>query len=309
MKIKKLFTTLMAVAIGCSMFAACSKDDEAQSEAANYVSLRINPEIELLMDDGGTVITANAINDDGEVVLSMVELEGMSVESASVTFTETAEELGYFDPEGENDTVYVGTDNAELEEKVNKNIRDYFTNKGINGKVSQDTLDKYADKAAEWGISKGHTKIVMRVLDAYPEFTDEEILELKVKDWLNMLKVDKKDDKIAAGLKSEYSAAIKALRSEYAELFTLRAELEDLLAQLDEMDAKTEEAKALKTLISQQEDALKPLQKAFDEALAAIKAEYKEQSKEMRKAYKAEGEKRKKEFDKKDKNKEGEVAA
>ena len=193
MKFTKKISLLLVGVLGLSALVACGKKDSTtEAEATTYVSLRINPEIELLADEDRNVITANAINEDGEVVLSTIDLEGKSIEEAGEIFTETANELGYFTPDGEKDTVYVEVqstidgEEADLEEKLDKTIRDYFNNNGINGKVSPETLDKYADKAENWNISVGHTKLVMRVLDSHPELTDTDVLDLSVKELMNL---------------------------------------------------------------------------------------------------------------------------
>ena len=69
MKMIKIASILLAASFGIGMTAACSKKTASAEEATTYVSLRINPEVELLADEDGTVIASNAINEDGEVVL------------------------------------------------------------------------------------------------------------------------------------------------------------------------------------------------------------------------------------------------
>ena len=301
-KITKIISTLLIATLGCATIASCSKPNDSDSAASDYsyVSLRINPEVELITDKTGEVLSACAANDDGEVVLSMVTLEGLSVETAAVEFTDMANELGYFDENGESDTVYVGVEgNDELKEKLNKNIRDYFNNNGINGKVSQETLDKFADRAESWDLSTGHVKIVMRVLDAYPELTEEEVLNMSVKEWMELLKADKYVDKIAVSLQADYRAEMQALKAEYDDLFLLRAEMKALNEAYK--NASGEEKDALKAQIADIEDDLKPLEKGYKTEADQIRAKYKAASKEARKAYRAEGEKRQKES--KDKNK------
>ena len=148
---KKLISILLVVALACIGLASCGSDTEpTETTDATYVSLRINPEIEMIADENGIVTYANAVNDDGEVVLSTVELEGLTIEEAGVLFTDTAVELGYIDPEGEEATVYMdvqgidGSEDTEAKERLTKNIGEYFNNKGINGRVSEETLSKYA---------------------------------------------------------------------------------------------------------------------------------------------------------------------
>ena len=305
MKFTKIMSLLLVAVLGIGALASCASVDDNNAavldkEALTYVSLRINPEIELLADEDGNVVSANAVNEDGEVVLSTVDLEGKSIEEAGAIFTETANDLGYFTPDGEKDTVYIGVEStidgadAELEEKLNKSIRDYFNNKGIHGKISPETLDKYADNATEWGISAGHVKLVMRVLDAHPEMTDAEVLELGVKGWMKLLKGNKGEEKIAVGLKADYRTDVEALKGEYARLFELRTEIEALEAQI-EGELTDEEKSAIEAQIAEKEAELKPLQDEYKAKAGELKEAYKESSKEARKAYREEAEKRKNE--------------
>lgn len=304
MKFTKIISLLLVAILGIGTLASCASVDDGNTaldkEALTYVSLRINPEIELLADEDGNVVAANAVNEDGEVVLATVDLEDKSVEEAGAAFTETANDLGYFTPDGEKDTVYIGVESTidgeatELEEKLNRSIRDYFNNKGINGKIAPETLDKYADKVAEWGISAGHVKLAMRVLDAHPELTDTEVLELSIQDQMKLLKGDKGEEKIAAGLKADYRAEIDSLKDEYARLFELRAEIETLEESIT--DELTEEEKAaIEAQIAEKEAELNPLSEEYKAKAGELKDTYKESSKEARKEYRAEAEKRKNE--------------
>ena len=298
-KITRLISTLLVATLGVGALASCAIDSDAE-ESLKYVSLRINPEIEMLADEDGEIVAANAINEDGEVVLSTVELEGMSVEEAGVAFTEAAAELGYFDPSGEHDTVYISAEGATeaegeaLEEKLNKSIADYFKGNGINGKVSKETLDKYADKASEWGLSVGHTRLVMRALDANPELTDEEVLAMSVKDWLRLIKGEKGEEKIAAGLKAEYRADIDTLKTEYSRLFELRAEIEALEAELENTESEEAELEAIRAQIAEKEAELEPLNKEYKKKASDIKDEYKKASKAARDEYRKTAEAKKK---------------
>ena len=297
MKFKKLTALLLTAALGMGVLTACSGDEtSSDGENLTYVSLRINPEIELIADGDGVVLSANAVNEDGEILLTAVDVIGIDVEDATLAFAEGANELGYV-VEGETDTVYIGVEGTseseteEIKEKINKSIRDYFTNNGINGKVSAETLDKYAERAESWGISKGHTKLVMRALDANPELTDQEVLKLSIKEIMNLIKGDKYEEKIAVGLREEYRAAVSALKEEYKNLFTLRAEIDALEAELKETANESEKAD-IKAEIEAKEAELKPIEKEYKDDFDEIKNTYKELSKEARKAYEAEAKKR-----------------
>lgn len=181
---KKIWLSLVLAvvmsAVACIGLTACNKSNEKLS----YVSLRINPEIELVTDENGEVLSAGAINSDGEVVLTQIELEGKPIDQAAQEFTETAEQLGYLDLDKEDATVnmFVESDDADLEEEIKKSISErlntFFANNGKFGKIKEETLEKYASSADEWGLSVGHTKMALRILDEYPEMPAEEVIKL-----------------------------------------------------------------------------------------------------------------------------------
>ena len=303
MKIKKLLSAILVSAMACTALASCTaltEEKSAANGALTYIGLRINPEIEMVTDETGVVVSANAINNDGEVVLSEVELEGKTAEEAVVEFTETAVDLGYMDVEAGKDTVYVdvNSENTEVTEKVEKSLSDklmkFFEKKGIAGKVSKEVLDTYLAAAEEWNVTPGHAKMIARILAANPELTYDELLNLTVKDLLELLKTNIKNNDIAADLKDSYKDAIKALKDEYKDMFELREEIEDIEDDLDDEDDLTAEEKAaLEAELAEKKAALEALEKEYNEKLDAIKAEFKVSSEEARKEHKKEAEERK----------------
>ena len=311
MKVTKLLSILLVLAFACTAFASCTALAEkgAPKGALTYIGLRINPEIEMVTDESGVVVSANAVNEDGEVVLSEVELEGMTAEDATVEFTETAVDLGFMDPENGKDTVYVdvNSENAEVAEKVEKTLSDklmkFFEKKGITGKVSKEVLDSYIAAAEEWNVTPGHAKIIARVLEANPELTYEELLNLTVKELLELLKANVKDNNVTADLKKSYNDAVKALKAEYKEMFELREAIDDIEDDLedareedddDDDDKLTdEEIAALEAELAEKKAALEELEKEYKEKLDAIKAEFKVSSDKARDEHRKEAEERK----------------
>lgn len=305
---KRLLSILLIVLFVCVSLCSCTIIEEPETpndaptsvSGLTYVSLRINPEVEMVVDEAGTVISANAVNTDGEVVLAETSLEGKTVEDAAEAFADTAVNLGYMDTK---DTVYVGVEgeNAEVKEKVEKSLSDklakYFDKKGITAKVSKEVLDTYLAAAEEHEITPGHAKIIARVLEANPELTYDKLLNLTVKELLDLLKVHKHEDTVAADLKVSYGDKVKALREEYAELFQLREIIEDIEDDLDDDDddeLTAEEKAKLETELAEAKAKIEPLEKEYKEKLDAIKAEFKESSKDARDEHKKQAEERKK---------------
>lgn len=92
---------LAAVITLCMAFAACfalTACTPTEKEATTYVSLDINPSIELTLDANDKVVSVRGANEDGQVLLyGEASLEGLSVEVAVAKITELAVECGYLD--------------------------------------------------------------------------------------------------------------------------------------------------------------------------------------------------------------------
>lgn len=290
-KLFKIMCILLICAIAGAVLSACNNG--GVSEALTYVSLRINPQIELIIDENNIVVAVNAMNEDGEIVLAELNLTGLSIEEASELFTAKASELGYLDVDGENSTVYVQVDgeNNEVAEMIRNKIRErihgYFDNNGIYGKVSEETLAEYASQAADWNVSVGHAKMILRILDMYPEMTPSDLLALSVKERIALIKGNKEQNGIAAGLKDEYKAAFAALKDKYANMFALETEIESLKEQLA-VDGLTEEEKAtIQANIDAKETEYALLYEAFKSEFDALKTDLKQKTVEAKTQLKA----------------------
>ena len=131
---RKLLTSIL----GCSMAAViglsavgCGAPGEAQAQS--YVSLDINPAIELTLDANNKVISAYGANEDGQVLLyGEVSVVGLNVEAAVEKITDLAVEYGFID----EDNKVVGT---SVSSKTDALATDLLSK--INAKVTA-TADK-----------------------------------------------------------------------------------------------------------------------------------------------------------------------
>lgn len=275
----------LSLVLVVSSLVACRKEEDpeevAEKETTTYVSLRINPEIELIADEDDVVVAVNAINEDGEVVLSVSDFIGDTVDEATEEFVDAAVDLGYIDVESEDATVYVHVDGEsedvieDVEEKINKRVHDYFDNHGIFGKVEKEDMQEYFAKAEELNISVGHAKMINRILELYPEMTEEELMEMDVKEWIKLLKEDEKNNGLKASLRDEYKAAVEALKIEYAEMFTLLEELKSLEIQLKDLGLEESARALIEARIVEIKTECDTMKEAFEEAVKALKEAYK----------------------------------
>ncbi|MBR3890535.1 MAG: hypothetical protein IKJ30_00510 [Bacilli bacterium] len=149
---KKVLTGLLSIGIVASSayLAGCSCFDNGDppgnpptAEADGFVSLDINPSIELVVDENGKVINVYGTNEDAKVLLyGESGIVGKSIEDAVAKITTLAKELGYLTED--NDVVNVlssGIDTAKLNSIKSKIIA---TAEGLGLTVTTDTEAAYS---------------------------------------------------------------------------------------------------------------------------------------------------------------------
>lgn len=163
---KQIISIVLVIAAALALTFGLTACGKTQTNYG-YVSLKINPEVGMVVDDDGKVVSYSAENADAEVLLSNCDLTGMTVEDASNKVVALAVEAGYIDADTAGDEVEVGAidengdTDEETYEKVKKSVNRFFENNGIFGKVTQATLDQYAEEAYSLGLSNGRTKMLL----------------------------------------------------------------------------------------------------------------------------------------------------
>lgn len=122
--VKFIFLCLIAATLcACSSPAAPAKSlpaeasDTAIKEGA-FITIDINPKIELVIDEKHVVTAAYAVNSDAEVLLWQEDLIGADIETALERIASAAVELGYLSPDNASVSVTVTTDHGKTEEAL-----------------------------------------------------------------------------------------------------------------------------------------------------------------------------------------------
>ena len=121
---------------------------ETAGDAVAFVTVDINPSIEITLDENGVVVTVYGANEDGQILLygEAEALVGMSYEDAIEYITNLAVELGYLDKEtGAINTSVVADDLAfaeEIQSKLGDRIKVTAEEQGIT--VDIDTSDPFS---------------------------------------------------------------------------------------------------------------------------------------------------------------------
>jgi uncharacterized lipoprotein YehR (DUF1307 family) len=129
---KKITTFISALLVGILIFSfsGCgkfSKNKNSVGEAKTFVSLDVNPQIELTVDEKNKVVSVHASNEDGKVLLyGETSFKGLSLEKAVDKITNLAVELGYLSKENKViQTSIVTVDESKkkaLEKEINEAI-------------------------------------------------------------------------------------------------------------------------------------------------------------------------------------------
>lgn len=172
MKNMKKWVALLCVFALCFSFASCSlfgKDEKVTTDetpqnpqtnkpnigaAATFVTLDINPSIELTVDANGIVASVYGANEDGQILLyeEAEKIIGFTYEEAVKYITKLAADLDYLTTETEEIRAFVTSvdadDVAEIEEKLSASIKAAAQEKGITVSVTdEESLELICDLA------------------------------------------------------------------------------------------------------------------------------------------------------------------
>lgn len=167
--LKRLSQVVMG---GCAVLALASCGNEENNPAKSYVTVEINPSVEIVLDGNDEVITINGLNDDGKMLISEEDYEGKDIDDIIEKIIEEAQACGYLvsseseNPVQRNISVSVTSSDdahiAKLEAEVKVTVEDIIDKEKINAAFER--LE---------GKKKEHLGAIARQYD--PSLTDEQI--------------------------------------------------------------------------------------------------------------------------------------
>ncbi|MDO9628317.1 MAG: hypothetical protein Q7I99_00330 [Acholeplasmataceae bacterium] len=288
-----IFLAVIAI-VGCS-----------NSVSANdtYVTLDINPSVELIVTPKERVVYANPLNADGEILLAELDLVGMKLEVAIALIIETAVELGYIDLEAEETIVSVTaiSKDAAIGEKIRNQVKEHinkeFKDRALMGRAEdKGFIPEFVAEAQGYGVTPGFLRMAQSVVAANDEILLEDALQMTVEELQEVLR-DAKDAKkeVVFALRAEFFEARQLIFDEYLpQIQALEASIEaqnEAIAQLevdlaeaveaDKPAIQTELDLALENLLTLEAD-LEAVKTLFHNELAALRAEFHLQSEVLR---------------------------
>lgn len=201
----------------CSLF---NQDDKTEK----VMNLSLNPEIEFILDSDNKVISVNALNEDGNHIISISideatnesKFENMDAEEAVKLFLEISKENGYLVLGIEDDIKIEVSGKADnLLEKIKTEASTFFEENNFNINVITDSIED--------------VNIKEEIKKCLKEFSDEDLEEMTTEELIAKLKVSREETKnfYSQELKDAYYN-LRAEKINMAELDAILQEIKKL---------------------------------------------------------------------------------
>ncbi|MCD7755440.1 MAG: PepSY domain-containing protein, partial [Firmicutes bacterium] len=210
----------------------------------SVVSLDVNPSLELRLNKNETVISVEALNEDGEIILGDMELKGSDLDVAVNALLGSMLRNGYLSELANSILISVENDDpekcaqlqAELTEKVNALLStDSFEGAVLTQTVSK--TDELTALAEEYGISLGKAQLIQTIVSQNSRYTFESLVGLTINE-LNLISVSggqslegvdasgTASDKSYIGTEAATAIALEAAGVAEADLVELKLDLD-----------------------------------------------------------------------------------
>ena len=265
---------LICIVVIISMIASmallligCQNVPEEQTFAETYITLSINPELDLATDEEGNVSAVYAVNEDAEILISALELIGLKLDEAVLIVVESAVEAGYISETAKEISLSVlaGNENIGLEMRnyISDKVRSNLSNRGIDASIVEADLTAYQTKASELGVTAAKARIIERALEIDPLVDVEELKHMEFNELSNKMDEQIRNKAVNASIRSQF-AEERQLAIDNSNISLIRQEMAVILEALEDETLTEQERTEL-------EAALAEKQTEFDNALAELK--------------------------------------
>lgn len=279
-KIKFVLSFIVLFAVVATVMG-CESTLEAAETA--YVTIDINPSVELIVSASDKVIEANALNEDAEVLLAELDLIGMDLDEAIDKIIEISIELGYISVDEDVETYVsvsaISCDEA-LQERIKANVKEHINNafqkRSMLGKSQDKTFDQaFIDEAATYGVTPEFLFLAYKVVELSDEYTLEEAVLLTDEEVFAIIELARAENQgLVLELRNQFFEDRDAKRAYYLPLIQdLEAQIlvvEEQIAALEETEDQTELQQSLDDLNAQ----LVALQEEFHGEVQALREQF-----------------------------------
>ena len=256
------------VIVGCSASVSAADD--------TYVTIDINPSIELIVSPREKVLYANPLNEDGELLLANLDLIGLPLEEAIDLIIAESISLGFIDVDSEETIVSVSTISGNFEvgetirERVKESVNNAFMKRAMMGKAEDKGFTpEFLAEAESYGVTPGFLALVKSVVAVDDTILFEDALLMTQQDLMDILHDAREANReVAQALRDEFFAARQLIFDEYLpQIQALEAQIAaaaededttDLQAQLDALKVEFKaELTALRDTFHAESEGLK----------------------------------------------------
>ena len=275
MKALKYVLSFLFLIAAVGLVAGCQATTVSADDS--YVTLDINPSIELIVTPKEKVIYANPLNEDGELLLLEIDIIGLDLEEATEFIIDKAIELGFIDVDSEEVYVSVSTINMQaqigetIQNRVKEAVNEAFKNRAMMGKaVDKDFGSGYVEEANSFGVTPGFYRLAQSAV-SNSDLTLEEALAMTQQELMDLVQTARRERReISQMLKDEFFAARQLLFDEYL------PQIEALEQQiLESTEDSTELEAQLEALEQELHDKVALLRAEFHAETEALRAEEK----------------------------------
>lgn len=199
------FIFALLVLVPCTYFlTACGKDEGKEK----VMSIDLNPSLEFVLDKNDKVVTVNALNEDGNYLLSLTvdgetvleAFKNMSAEEAAQLFIKLTEENGFLITGNEETlTISISGDEKALLNSVKSSAEKYLQTQGIDTSKLSIAIEN---------LKK--SELVAKVKECMQEFADKEreLSQMSEEELVALIKESRKEteDLLTQDLKEAYYA-------------------------------------------------------------------------------------------------------
>jgi len=203
----------------------------------SMLSVNINPEMDMIIDANGYVISAMYKNEDAEIVGAGLALIGLHYEEALQLYLHAAIQTGYLDIERNDNAVVVQTANmnegveSELQLQVQTKLQTFFQENAIGAVVlTCGEIDPEVQELVDlYDITVGHAKLIIEYMALYPDMSIDDVLLIPVQQ-LILYMIDEQQTHMQQ-FKNQRELEAQAIKDEMAD--ALKSQVQAHFQQVD----------------------------------------------------------------------------
>ena len=245
---QKILTLVLAAALIMAMAATTVA---VYLSPSGYISLDVNPSVEIETNRFGKVISVKGINDDAKKLLTDYKLKDHDLDDVVENIVDRMISEGYISESKKNDILITVDDPKMPEEtlkKVNKKVASYLEKRSLKAQIVGQQLqvnDKLLENAHNNNISVGKMALIEQMNSISKDLTVDNLADMRISDLLTYAQ----DKNISLGAIEEY---IDFLDDD--KLDNLEDEIEDEIDKNDVDDDDDEDLDDIEDLFSDDDE-------------------------------------------------------